>query len=171
MDNFKMANEAANLEERDQLDLAYMIDVIYDYRRMIVLVILAVLAIGVIYALTATPIYRADILVQVEENPSSARSILSDLSSMFDVKSQASTEIEILRSRLVAGQAVQNLHLDVDVAPVRFPILGDWIAKFNRHPTNPGLGSNLLSPWKTMETTGFPTKMNNLTIKGISAVS
>jgi tyrosine-protein kinase Etk/Wzc len=139
MDNLKMANEAKNLEERDQLDLAYMIDVIYDYRRMIVLVILAVVAIGTIYAVTTTPIYRADILVQVEENPSSARSILSDLSSMFDVKSQASTEIEILRSRLVAGQAVKNLHLDVDVTPVRFPIFGDWVAKFNKHPSNPGL--------------------------------
>ncbi|WP_193759886.1 polysaccharide biosynthesis tyrosine autokinase [Burkholderia sp. USMB20] len=139
MDNISTPVQQRFTEEDGQLDLGHMLDVMYDYRWMMGGVILVIFLIGAIYAFTATPVYRADILVQVEENPNSTRSLLSDVSTLFDIKSQASTEIEIIKSRLVVGKAVNNLRLDIDAEPLRFPFLGEWISRFNSTISKPGL--------------------------------
>lgn len=139
MDNLNTPVQQRVPEEDDQLDIGHMLDVMYDYRWMMGIVIFVVFSVGAIYAFTATPVYRADILVQVEENPNSTRSLLSDVSTLFDIKSQASTEIEIIKSRLVVGKAVKNLRLDIGIEPLRFPLVGEWISRFNSTISKPGI--------------------------------
>ena len=46
--------------------------------------------------------------------------------------------MEILRSRMVVGQAVQNLQLDYSVVPKYIPLVGDWLARRATTPSSPG---------------------------------
>lgn len=105
----------------DEIDLVRYLDVLIASRWLIASIAGVVLALGVAYAFLARPVYRADILVQVEDNPNSANSLLGDVSSLFDVKAQATAEIEILRSRMVVSKAVDNLRLYISAKPKYFP--------------------------------------------------
>lgn len=109
--------------------MSYM-DVLLGNRLVIAaMAVLAILA-GAVYYLLTPPVYQSDIAVQVEEEtPTAAKSILGDVSAIFDVKQAASGEMEILRSRLVVGQAVDAFRLYVQARPDYFPVIGEWIAK------------------------------------------
>ncbi|NUO86050.1 MAG: tyrosine protein kinase, partial [Cupriavidus sp.] len=123
----------------DEIDLVRYLDVLLASRWLIAAIACAVLALGVAYAFLARPVYRADILVQVEDNPNSANSLLGDVSSLFDVKALATAEIEILRSRMVVGKAVDNLRLYISAKPNYFPFVGASIASRARGLSEPGL--------------------------------
>ncbi|MDH1727654.1 polysaccharide biosynthesis tyrosine autokinase [Acinetobacter johnsonii] len=67
--------------------------------------------------LRATPdTYSVDALVQVEENKGASAALLGDLSSMVEQKQPAQAEIEILKSRLVLGNVIQHLNLDLKIS-------------------------------------------------------
>jgi len=123
----------------DEIDIVQYLDVILRHRWLIAGIVFAVLLLGVGYAFLGKPIYEADILIQVEDNPNSASSLLGDVSSLFDVKAQAVGEIEILRSRMVVGKAVDNLRLYIDATPRYFPFIGRWIASKSKGLSEPGL--------------------------------
>src|SRR5690606_36717833 len=69
-----------------------------------------------LYLRTTANTYAVNALVQVEESIGTAAALLGDLSSMMDQKQPAQAEIEILKSRLVLGTVIQNLHLDLKVS-------------------------------------------------------
>lgn len=123
----------------DEIDLVRYLDVLLASRVLIATIAAVVLALGVAYAFLARPVYQADILVQVEDNPNSAKSLLGDVSSLFDVKAEATAEIEILRSRMVVGKAVDNLHLYIYAKPNYLPFFGAWIASRAKGLSEPGL--------------------------------
>ena len=123
----------------DEIDLVRYLDVLLASRWLIASIAGVVLALGVAYAFLARPVYQADILVQVEDNPNSAKSLLGDVSSIFDVKAEAAAEIEILRSRMVVGKAVDNLRLYVSAKPSYFPFIGAWIASRAKGLSEPGM--------------------------------
>lgn len=125
--------------DNEEIELVRYLDVILANRWLIASVALVVLAFGFAYAFLARPVYEANILVQVEENPNSASSLLGDVSSIFDVKTQATAEIEILRSRMVVGKAVDNLKLYIDAKPNYFPLVGSWLARKSKGLSEPGL--------------------------------
>lgn len=126
-------------DDDDSINLLDLLDVVIDQKWVIGAVTAAALVAGGGYALTATPIYEANTLIQVEDvkgNPLGG--MMGEAGSLFDIKSQATAEIEILRSRLVVGQAVSNLQLDLAVAPKYAPVLGQWLARKATEPSNPG---------------------------------
>lgn len=123
----------------DGIDLVRYLDVLIASRWMIAAIAAVVLALGVAYAFLARPVYQADILVQVEDNPNSAKSLLGDVSSLFEVKAEATAEIEIIRSRMVVGKAVDNLHLYISARPNYLPLIGAWIARRSKGLSDPGL--------------------------------
>jgi len=92
---------------------------------------LLVAMIGIIYALTVTPIYEANILIQIKRNVS--------LSNDFQGDTPVATEVEILRSRSVISKAVESLKLDISVEPKKFPVIGTLIGGKNKKISNPGL--------------------------------
>ncbi|CAG2156298.1 Putative tyrosine-protein kinase in cps region [Cupriavidus yeoncheonensis] len=126
-------------KQDDEIDLVQYLDVLVANRWVIAGIAAAMLALGVAFAFFSRPIYEADILVQVEDNPTSPKSLLGDVSSLFDVKTEAAAEIEILRSRMVVGKAVENLRLYVDAKPKYFPIIGESIARKTKTLSDPGL--------------------------------
>lgn len=128
--------------DRDtELDLAGAIDVLVAQRWLIAAVTAACVGAGSLYAFLAPRQYQADIMVQVEDSgdTSAAKSVLGDVSSLFDVKSSASAEAQILASRLVVTRAVDELRSYIVVQPKRFPIVGEFASRFNVGVARPGV--------------------------------
>jgi len=119
-----------SMMDSDQLDLREMLDTLLEGRWLALGVASVVIMLGVAYQWLATPIYRADAVVQVENRTSAALPGLDELSIALGsgfVKSLA--EIEIIRSRSVLGRVVSDLVLDIKAAPRRFPLIGAAFAR------------------------------------------
>ncbi|MBF6992469.1 MULTISPECIES: polysaccharide biosynthesis tyrosine autokinase [Cupriavidus] len=125
--------------QSEEIALVRYLDVLVASRWLIAAIAIAILALGVSYAFLARPVYEANILVQVEDSQNSPNGLLGDVSSLFDVKTQATAEIEILRSRMIVGKAVDNLRLYIDAKPKYFPLIGPWIASQSKGLSEPGL--------------------------------
>jgi tyrosine-protein kinase Etk/Wzc len=125
------------VHDDDTIDLNALLGTLLDHKWLIVAVTGAFFVAGVLYTMLATPIYQATAVVQVEQKTPSLPG-LSDLTqSLGSSASQATTEIALITSRLVAGQAVDDLRLDIQVQPWRFPVIGDYLAR-GRKPGQPG---------------------------------
>ncbi|WP_250482741.1 polysaccharide biosynthesis tyrosine autokinase [Caballeronia sp. GaOx3] len=107
--------------------------ILWDSRWVVAIVTLIILACGTLYAFLATPVYRSDFAVQIEQSSTAgttASTLLGqNLSGFLGVSSQATTEIEILNSRLVLGRTVDDLRLFIEAEPRRFPVLGRLFAR------------------------------------------
>ena len=99
---------------------------LYGGRRVILCTALAGALVGAVYALCAAPVYRTDILFQVEQSPTDSKqtSPPGDPSAVFDLKTDASTEIEVLKSRAVLDRAIDSTNLAVDARPHYLPLIG-----------------------------------------------
>jgi len=89
------------------------------------------LALGVLYVQVVTPFFQVNSLIQVEENNTSGMgAVADDLGGLFESKAQISTEIELIRSRMVLGKTVNDLSLDLVVKTKTFPLIGRlWVDK------------------------------------------
>ena len=115
--------------DSDEIDLLALLGALIDGKWVIAGFTACFAVIGVAYALLATPIYQANALIQIEEKSGSSLSGLGELSDMLGSTPEAVTEIELLKSRAVIGQAVENLKLDIIVEPHYFPLIGHWAAR------------------------------------------
>jgi tyrosine-protein kinase Etk/Wzc len=133
----------ANPDSDDQVDLRAMADLLIQNKRAIVISTLAMLLAAALYLVVASPTYRADILVQVEDSSDDATSavgnVIGSLASLFDVKSTDEGEMQILQSRLVTERAADDLTLYVEACPKRFPLVGRWLSGWNHGLTTPGV--------------------------------
>src|SRR4051812_28216790 len=101
------------VQDSEETNIVGYLDTIYDNRKLILTVALIVTLLGTIYAFVARPVYEASMLVHVEEEApkDGSKNILSEMGSLFDHKTAATAEMELLRSRLVVARAVDNMHL------------------------------------------------------------
>ncbi|PFH20848.1 MULTISPECIES: polysaccharide biosynthesis tyrosine autokinase [Burkholderia] len=124
----------------DGAELGALLDIFLENRRMIALVTAVCLALGGLYALLRPRVYEGNLLIQVENSiDSAANSLLGSVSSLFDVKSTADAEIELIRSRLVVTRAVDSTRLFIYAKPHYVPLIGRRIAAFNKGLSEPGL--------------------------------
>ncbi|MBJ9967214.1 polysaccharide biosynthesis tyrosine autokinase [Burkholderia seminalis] len=128
-------------EDGSETDFVAVLDILLESRWLIATITCVLLAAGLAYAVLGKPVFEANIMVQVEDSPdtSAAKSLLGDVSALFDVKSSAAAEQQILASRLVVERAVDKLNLFIDAEPKRFPLIGDWIARHADGLSDPGL--------------------------------
>jgi len=112
----------------DEIDLIALFFSIYEKRVFIVVVTFCFLLLGIIYALMATPVYKANAVIQVEEKSTGIPG-LSEVTEMFGEESSAITEIELIKSRRVIGVAVDKENLDISTEPVYFPVVGSAFAR------------------------------------------
>ena len=110
-----------------EVDLREYLHVVFA-TRWLVAAVTAARGARLAYAFLATPTYRSDTLLQVEQKNSGLLG-LGDLGEMLWARTPAETEIEILRSRSLVGGVVDELSLDVEVRPKRFPVIGGAIAR------------------------------------------
>ncbi|KVA21215.1 polysaccharide biosynthesis tyrosine autokinase [Burkholderia ubonensis] len=128
-------------DRADEVTLAAVLDVLLSHRWTVALTTAACFAAGMLYAFLCHPLYQADILVQVEDSndASAVKSAFGDVSSLFDVKSTAAAEAQVLASRFVVTRAVDTLRSYIVVEPKRFPIVGDFISRLNSGIALPGV--------------------------------
>jgi tyrosine-protein kinase Etk/Wzc len=126
-------------DDDDSFNIVEYWDIIVDNRWLIAAVTAFVFAIGASYAFLAKPVYESNLLIQVEDSVGSAKSFLGEAGSLFDVKTPASAEIEIIRSRMVIGQAVDNTLLYIEAKPRYLPLIGLWMASNASGLSDPGL--------------------------------
>ena len=134
----------AQQHDSDEIDLLALLGALIDGKWIIAGFTVCFAVIGVAYALLATPIYQANALIQIEEKSGNTLSGLGELSDMLGSTPEAVTEIELLKSRAVIGQAVDNLKLDIIVEPHYFPIIGRWMARRYEPETKGEIASPLL---------------------------
>lgn len=123
--------ETKNLsKESDEIDLLSLFYALIDKWKIIVGFTLFTTLVGVIYTIFSTPVYKADALVQVEQK--GANSLLNDFSSVLTGNKPASTtEIELIRSRMIVGKTIKDLSLDIAVKESFFPIFGKGLARLS----------------------------------------
>lgn len=128
---------APSSADDDEIDLLALFGTLLDHKWMIAGITAGFLLTGALYAVLATPIYRASATIQVEQKSPG----IPGLTEMSDIlggsQSQAVTEIQLLTSRNVIGKTVDKLHLDIDIQASQFPLIGKFLQR--RHqPENPG---------------------------------
>lgn len=123
----------------DEINLGSLLDSLWLDRKMVGLIAVAIFALGTAYAFMAKPIYQANLIVQVEDSPGSTRSLLGEAGALFDTKTAASAEMELLRSRMVVANAVDSLGLYIGAQPKYFPFVGRWWASRSKQLSNPGI--------------------------------
>ena len=74
--------------------------------------------VGVFVALWIRPVYKVDALLQIETKNNKNMGMMAGLGSLFATASPAETEIELIMSRQIIGEAVEKMHLQYDAEPL-----------------------------------------------------
>ncbi len=130
--------ESMPVEDEDEINLVEYWDILVDNRWLIAAITALAIVVGGAYAFLTRPVYQANLLVQVEDSSGSAKSFLGEAASLFDVKTPAAAEMEIIRSRMVIGQAVDSTLLYIDASPRYLPLVGNWMARRATAVSEPG---------------------------------
>ncbi|WP_240141406.1 polysaccharide biosynthesis tyrosine autokinase [Nitrosomonas sp. HPC101] len=116
-------------QANDEIDLGELLDTLADNKKLILVITFVACIIGAAIAFLSQPIYRADSLLQISESSQSMVEQLDSLSSFFETKTPVQTEIELIKSRMILGQTIRNLHLDIIAAPKFLPLIGHIVAR------------------------------------------
>ena len=112
-----------NTQLTQEINLMALLGALLDRKYFIVAVTALFMFVGVIYAVLSTPVYQATAMIQVEDGGASVPGF-DDMAGMFESTSAAVTEIELLKSRSIIGEAVDTLKLDIIAEPKLFPFIG-----------------------------------------------
>lgn len=126
----------------DAIDIMDYIGALLEYRYFILGVAVLGLLIGILYSVIATPLYTADILIQVEPDQSAGLPALEDISSLFEGEASIDAEIQLITSRMVIGETIRKLGLNVHIEPIRAPLIGAAVAR--RFQSS---GGQVAAPW------------------------
>ncbi|WP_441372920.1 polysaccharide biosynthesis tyrosine autokinase [Acinetobacter lwoffii] len=107
-------SQTANTE--DTIDLKELFFSLIAKWKLIALCIILSLICALLYLRTTPDTYSVDAMVQVEDSKGTSAALLGDLSGMIEQKSPAQAEIEILKSRLVLGEVINHLNLNIRVS-------------------------------------------------------
>lgn len=127
----QQGNNTSNNVPANEIDLMALFGALIDRKFFIISITTLFAVIGIAIAIFSTPIYKATAMIQVEESGGSVPG-LDDMAGMFESSSKSITEIELLKSRSVIGEAVDTLKLDIVAVPKLFPVIGGRsFRKFN----------------------------------------
>jgi len=113
---------------RSESTLAELLWTLFQGRRTLLAITALSLAFAATYVWIVTPQYASNVVVQVDPK-TKVLAGLEDISAAFSEGTPADTEIQIIRSRTLLRSAAEQLQLDVQTRPRRFPIIGKAIAR------------------------------------------
>ncbi len=115
----------------DEIDLGKLLGILLDAKWFIFAITFIFAVGGVAVALLSTPIYKADALLQIEEKSKGGIGSLigGDMGELFSQESTATTEIEILKSRMILGDTVDKFNLTTVTEAKYFPLVGKGLAR------------------------------------------
>ncbi|ARN64725.1 Tyrosine-protein kinase Wzc [Vibrio vulnificus] len=114
----------------DEIDLGKLLGILLDAKWIILVTTFLFAVGGVAVALLSTPIYKADSLIQIEQKSSGGiSSLVGDMGELFSQESSATTEIEIIKSRMILGDTVDKFNLTTVAEPKYLPVIGKGLAR------------------------------------------
>lgn len=114
--------------ESKEFDLNRLFGALLDHYKLVASITVTITILAAIYALLATPIYKADALIQVEQKQGNA--ILDSISQILpETQPQSQPEIALLQSRMILGDTIDDLNLQADISEKHFPIFGRGISR------------------------------------------
>lgn len=117
-------------DDSDEINLGELLATLLEYKWLIGFLTTLALVLGGAWLYVATPIYKADALLQVEDQKgSSGLTALKELQPLLGDSTSVTAQQEILASRMVLGQVVERLKLDLIAEPKYFPIFGQAVAR------------------------------------------
>lgn len=115
------------------------VDLLLDSRWKIAGITAVALLLGAAYATLGPRVYEANVLIQVEDPDRSGGTLVGDsASNALNAKTPTAGEAEILKSRLVLDQAIENTKLYIEAQPLYVPIVGAWLARRAKTLSEPG---------------------------------
>ncbi len=126
----------------DRRTLLDYVDLITKNRRLIFLIMALALLLGGLATLALRPVYEANLLIQITDSAVPTKNFFGgDAANVFDIKTPATAEMEIMRSRMVVSPAAEKNQLLVVAEPRYMPIVGRWLARHLEMPSKPALFS------------------------------
>lgn len=132
------SGDALVVDAEDAPRLAEYRDMLIDHKWLIAGVIALALLLSLLYVVFATPIYRANLLIQIEDAPPESKSFLTGTTGLGDLKTTATGELQVLGSRMVLGAAVDQIGLQINAQPRYLPVVGARFARRADELSNPG---------------------------------
>ena len=117
-------SQATQPNTDDQIDLKELFFSLIEQWKIIVLCIFLSLVCALLYVQTTNKQYQTDALIQIKSTKGNSLAGLSSemmaMASLAGISgagggANTQTEIELLKSRTILGQAIQNLHLDLQI--------------------------------------------------------
>jgi tyrosine-protein kinase Etk/Wzc len=109
---------------------------------MIASIIGVCVLIGLTYAVLATPIFQANAMIQIEPKKIGIEGRTEINAKPLSV-SQATTEIELIKSRAVLGKVVEDLKLNIIQKPKYVPGIGSYMARHFKPDHNGEIASSI----------------------------
>ena len=118
-------SESMASKSGDDIDLvALMLMLLRGWKTIVLLAALGII-LAILYTRYVSPTYGSDALIQIEEESSQGVSALGNISQQVGniqpILTQAQTEAELIRSRMVLEPVVELLHLDIRLSD---PLIG-----------------------------------------------
>lgn len=132
-----MFNPQLPFERDGEIGLGDMLGTLKDNKWRIVIITVVFVALSVVYALLATPIYQASAMVQVEQKVPDLPGLSALTQTLSAENPVATTEADLITSRMVVGAAVSKLNLTIQASPQRVPVIGNFFAR-HYAAKNPG---------------------------------
>lgn len=134
----------------DTIDLKDLLFSLIGQWKIIIICILLALMCAVLYLRVTPKVYSVDAMVQVEDKSGASSALLGkELSGIMGGAGLGGTqvadgEVEILKSRLVLGATIQQLNLDIQVAPKNNSLFKQIVSpnQFNTRYTGQGISVN-----------------------------
>ncbi|WP_158070176.1 polysaccharide biosynthesis tyrosine autokinase [Motiliproteus sp. MSK22-1] len=130
--------------DEETIDLGEYLGVLLTYKWFIASVALVGTLLGGGYAFIATPVYQANALIQVEDPQASGLAALEDVAGFLEGDAAVEAEVQLLRSRMVIGEAVNQLSRNIIAEPEYFPVIGKAVARYFS-PNQPGVAKAWLN--------------------------
>ena len=127
----------------DDVDVPAVFGLLSDHKWAILIGTALFALASVIYVLFTTPVYQATAVVQIEGSAAGVPGQDLPAQPMPTGSPHAATEVPLMTSRRVLGEAVKDLRLDVQASPRRLPLFGKIIAGSYRNAD----GDKAASPW------------------------
>jgi tyrosine-protein kinase Etk/Wzc len=118
------SSKSPNLNAASEIDIVALFGALIDKKVFLLVVTVLSMLVGVAVAVFSTPIYQATSIVQVEEKGGAVPGF-DELGGILSGASAAVTEIELIKSRAIIGEAVDSLNLDIIALPKMLPVIGE----------------------------------------------
>lgn len=135
----------------DDIDMPAMFGLLSDHKWHILIGTALFALVSVLYVLFATPVYQATAVIQIHGSTANVPGQNQDAPQMPASAPHAVTEVPLMTSRRVLGEAVKDLDLDIQAAPRRFPLFGKIFAGSYRGAD----GGKAASPWFGLDRYGW----------------